>query len=79
MAYRYLTPAAAASIPTSHRYEERWLRENLAYKIKKSLLEHMGYSEEQAQDDTGVPQQLLNAIYSVLDQEIKRNNAFKRA
>jgi len=39
----------------------------------------LDYTEEQAQNRTGIPQHLLNAIDSTLDVWIMKNSAFKQA
>ena len=58
---------------------EKQHKVNLAYNIKKRLLIEMGYEEYQAQDGTGVPKHLLNAIDSTLDMWILSNYSFQIA
>jgi len=62
-----------------YEYESRVFRENLRYSITKRLLMELDYTEEQAQNRTGIPQHLLNAIDSTMDVWIMRNSAFKQA
>ena len=58
---------------------EKQHKVNLAYNIKKRLLIEMGYEEYQAQDGTGVPIHLLNAIDTTLDMWILSNYSFQIA
>ena len=58
---------------------ERQHKVDLAYHIKKRLLIEMGYEEYQAQDGTGVPKHLLNAIDTTLDMWILSNYSFQIA
>ena len=58
---------------------EKQHKVNLAYNIKKRLLIEMGYEGYQAQDGTGVPKHLLNAIDTTLDMWILSNYSFQIA